>query len=168
MINGKESLFLIDTGAGVSLLQEELWKRVEEPKLEPWSEQRLVSVDGTPIHVLGSTKFEISFAGKNFSQEMVVARSLTTGAILGLDFLQNNRAIIDLEKQQLSLNGGEKTISLGVSNQVKGLMCSTETIIIPPCSELEVMARGTRWRCVDSQRASKRTSTSNSSKSTGC
>ena len=61
--------------------------------------------------------------------------------ILGLDFLQNNKAIIDLEKQQLSLNGGEKTISLGVSNQVKGLVCATETITIPPCSELEVMAR---------------------------
>ena len=99
MINGKESLFLIDTGAGISLLQEEMWKRVEEPKLEPLSEQRIVSVDGTLIHVLGSTKFEISFAGKNFIQEMVVARSLTTGAILGLDFLQSNRAIIDLEKQ---------------------------------------------------------------------
>ena len=141
MINGKESLFLIDTGAGVSLLQEELWKKVEEPKLEPWSEQRLVSVDGSPIHVLGSTKFEISFAGKNFSQEMVVARSLTTGAILGLDFLQNNRAIIDLEKQQLSFNGSEKIISLGGSSQVKGLVCATETITIPPCSELEVMAR---------------------------
>ena len=81
MINGKESLFLIDTGAGVSLLQEELWKKIKEPKLEPWSEQQLVSVDGTPIHVLGSMKFEISFAGKNFSHEMVVASSLTTGAI---------------------------------------------------------------------------------------
>ena len=80
-------MFLIDAGAEVSLLQEELWIRVEEPKLEPWSEQQLVSVDGTPIHVLGSMKFKIPFAGKNFRQEMIVARLLTTGAILVLDFL---------------------------------------------------------------------------------
>ena len=36
-INGTEGSFLIDTGVGVSLLQD-LWKKIEEPKLEPWSE----------------------------------------------------------------------------------------------------------------------------------
>ena len=124
------------------MLQEDLWKKVEEPKLQTWSEQQLVSVDGTPIYVLGSAKFEISLAGKNFSHKMVVAKSLTTSAILGRDFLQRNGAVIDLEKQQLSFNRGKEAIPLGANNhKVKGSVCATETITIPTSSELEVTAR---------------------------
>ena len=123
------------------MLQEVLWKNIEEPKLELWSEQQLVSVDGTPIYVLGSAKFKISLAGKNFRQQMVVVRALTTGAILSLDFLQSNRAIIDLEKQQISFNRGKETFSIGVNNHKVGSVCATETVTIPPCSDLEVMAR---------------------------
>ena len=91
--------------------------------------------------MLGSAEFEISLAGKNFRQQMVVARALTTGAILGLDFLQSNRAIIDLEKQQISFSRGEEKFPIGVNNHKVGSVCATETVTIPPCSELEVMAR---------------------------
>ena len=91
--------------------------------------------------MLGSARFEISLAGKNFRQQMVVARALITGAMLGLDFLQNNKAIIDLEKQQISFNRGEETFPIRVNNHKVGSVCATETVRIPPCSELEVMAR---------------------------
>ena len=97
------------------MLQEELSKKIEEPKLEPWPEQQLVSVGGTPIYVCGSARFEISLAGKNFRQQMVVARALETGPILGLDFLQSNRVITDLENQQISFNRGEETFPIGVN-----------------------------------------------------
>ena len=85
-LNGIEGSFLIDTGVGVSLLQEDLSKKVKlkEPKLEPWSGQWLVSVDRTAIHVLGSVKVDISLAGRKFHQEMVVAKSLTTDVRFGL------------------------------------------------------------------------------------
>ena len=111
---------------------------MEENRSSTWSEQQLVSVDGTPIHVLGSATFKICLAGKNFRQQMVVA---TTGAILGLDFLQSNRAIIDLEKQQISFNKGEETFPIGVNNHKVDSVCATETVSIPSCSELEEMAR---------------------------
>lgn len=109
-INGVKTSFLIDTGAVVSLLQEDHWNRThfKEAKLENWSEQQLVGVDGTPLQVLGSTQVNILLSGRPFCQKMIIVRSLTTKAILGLDFLQMNQAVIDLERQHISFQGSRK------------------------------------------------------------
>ena len=73
---------------------------------------------------------------------MVVVRSLTAEAILGLDFLQTNQAVIDLEQQRLSFRGCRETISLGAKSPVTtAMVCAVETISIPPHSELEVMGQ---------------------------
>ena len=76
-INGVQTLFLIDTGAGVSLLQEDQWKKAdfEETTLEHWSEQQLVGFDGTPLHVLGRVKVNFLLSGKPFCQKIVIVRS---------------------------------------------------------------------------------------------
>ena len=76
--------------------------------------------------------------------EVVVASTLKTEAILGLDFLHNYRANIDLGKQKLSLGDQGCILPLVEANQTK-LNDNThvrvlETIQIPPCSEMEVMA----------------------------
>ena len=145
-INGIKTSFLIDTGAGVSLLQEDHWKRanLKEARLEHWSEQQLVGVDGTPLHVLGSAHVNILLSGRPFCQKMIIVRSLTTEAILGLDFLQMNQAIIDLERQQISFQSSKEVIPLGArSPKLKGTgtVCAIETITLPPCSEREVMGQ---------------------------
>ena len=144
IINGVETSFLVDTGAGVSLLQEDQWKKanLEECRLEPWSGQQLVGADGTPLHVLGGVKVNLLLSGMPFCQQMVVVRSLTAEAILGLDFLQTNQAVIDLEQQRLSFRGCRETISLGAKSPVTtATVCAVETISIPPHSELEVMGQ---------------------------
>ena len=107
--NKVENSFLVDTGAGVSLLHEDQWKKSDpkQDEIKPWSEQQLVGVDGTPLHVLGSAVLYIVLSGKQFSQTMIIVRSLTAEAILGLNFLQDNRAVIDLDKQQLTFSGFE-------------------------------------------------------------
>ena len=48
--------FLLDTGAAVTLLHEDLWKKINidgERSLLPWSMRRLIGVDGSPLDVLG-------------------------------------------------------------------------------------------------------------------
>ena len=73
---------------------------------------------------------------------MSIVRSLTEEAILGLNFLQDNRAVIDLDKQQLTFIGFGDAISLGKNyNRTTGMVFAIETVLIPPCSELEVMGQ---------------------------
>ena len=98
--------FLLTLGL-VSLLHEDQWKKFDSKgeEIKPWSEQQLVGVDGTPLHVLGSAVVDIVLSGKQFSQTTIIVRSLTAEAILGLNFQQDNRAVIDLDKQQLTFSG---------------------------------------------------------------
>ena len=64
-INGTPISFLIDTGAGVSLLKSEVWERVNgNPNtLKPITAHRLVGVDGIPIKVRGSTIAQLTIGG---------------------------------------------------------------------------------------------------------
>ena len=62
--------------------------------------------------LLGSAVVDIVHSGKLFSQTMIIVKSLTAEAILGLNFLQDNGAVIDLDKQQLTFSGCEDAISL--------------------------------------------------------
>ena len=48
-----QTSFLLDTGASVSLLRKDIWDHATSttpgPILEPWTGQKLVSVDGSPL-----------------------------------------------------------------------------------------------------------------------
>ena len=83
--------FLLDTGAAVTLIREDVWSRINsggQVRLEPWSEQRLVSVDGSPLDVFGQTEVELDLGRCVFQMTVVVVSPLTTEAILGLDFFK--------------------------------------------------------------------------------
>ena len=62
--------------------------------------------------------------------------------ILGLDLLQTNHVVVDLEQQRLSFWGCGEAILLGAkAPKATGIVCAIETISIPHCSELEVMGQ---------------------------
>ena len=82
--------FLIDTGAGVSLLSKEVWGRLNqtEEMLRPVVSQRIVGVDGIPIKIEGSVSVPVTIGNATFNHDFIVANEITTEAILGLDFLE--------------------------------------------------------------------------------
>ena len=148
-VNGAQTSFLVDTGAAVSLLRDDAWARSNAERactesLKPWSNPRLVGVDGSPLPVLGCAQVEIDLAGEKLPMDVVVVSTLTTEAILGLDFLHKYRANIDLGKKKLSLGDQGYILPLVEANQTKlndnPHVRVLETIPIPPCSKMEVMA----------------------------
>jgi len=76
----------VDTGAGVSLLNGNVWDKFKSDKIcvEPAVYQNLVGVDGHPIKVRGSVTVPIVIAGRNFQQEFIIADHSTTEGILGV------------------------------------------------------------------------------------
>lgn len=148
-VNGAKTSFLVDTGAAVSLLRKDAWARSNANRaptetLEPWSNSRLVGVDGSPLPVLGYTQVEIDLAGEKLPADVVVVSTLTTEAILGLDFFHKYRANIDLGEKQLFLGDRGCTIPLLETNRqnpnTRHCVRALETIKLPPSSEMEVMA----------------------------
>ena len=137
---------LLDTGAAVTLLRKDVWARVvaESPQeLESWSTLKLVSAGGTPLTIHGSAQVKLELEGKEFLTEIVVVSPLTSEAILGLDFLQEQQALIDLAERRLRLKGG---CALPLRDPMPPSECTrvpvraVTTIEMPPRSVMEVTA----------------------------
>ena len=87
-------VFIIDTGAPVSLLRMSTWRqafhRDSSLVLDKWDGDRLVGVGGTPLNIVGvgHTKLHLTGIPIPFDASMLVVEELAVEAILGLDFLE--------------------------------------------------------------------------------
>ena len=137
--------FLIDTGAGVSLLSKLTWDKIKptEEGLNPIVTHRLVGVDGVPIKVDGTVSVPITIGKVTLQHDFIVAEQITAEAILGLDFLEANKCILDLASGKMQIT--DQTVSLISQPSIKKVQCTqvrvTENLTIPPRSEMEIMAR---------------------------
>ena len=85
MVSREQILFLLDTGAVVTLLRKDTcsWINARRPrKLEPWSEHQLVGVDGALLQVHGQAKIGVELGGAVMPTDVIVVSPLTTEAIL--------------------------------------------------------------------------------------
>lgn len=93
--------------------------------------------------VFGQAEVNLSLMGNHFWAEVLVVKSLTMEAILGLNFLQQYGALIDLWSK-LILIEGDHGIHVPLQRppkpESKSFIRVEETIRIPPCSKLLVMA----------------------------
>jgi len=82
--------FLIDTGTGVSLLNKEVWDKLNQTKdaLKPVVTQRIMGVDGIPNRIEGSVSVPVTIGKATVTHDFIVANEITAEAILGLDFLE--------------------------------------------------------------------------------
>ena len=100
-VNDRTVSFVIDTDAAVILLQKEFWDGIKtgSEKLDVWTGQRLVGVDGTPLQVYGVTQVQFQLAGDVFTTSVLVVGKLAAEVILGLDFLELHKCTVDLAKE---------------------------------------------------------------------
>ena len=145
-VNGVHHTLLLDTGAAVTLLRQDVLARVSTPppELRPWTGATLVSAGGVPLEILGCSCLSLTMGGHTFQTEFVIVSPLTSDAILGIDFLQAQRALIDLDQGVLRLREGGCDMEL---YRPRDLVCqpdqqvrTVETVEIPPRSVMEVPA----------------------------
>lgn len=138
--------FLVDTGAAVSLIHGDIWDKIKPygvPKADPVS-ARLVGVDGAPLQVRGSVMVQLVIAGQSFQQRLIIADSLMSKGILGLDFLECNQCVLNLAQEELLTHG--KSIPL-VTQPTKELVArqveimTKKTFTIAAVSEMEIIGK---------------------------
>ena len=147
-INGMSIKFTLDTGAAVSLINEDTWNNLANLTVKPltrWGGCQLVGVEGSPIPVVGVADVEVSFSGVNARAEFIVAKTLIADAILGLDFLKQNQCVINAEQRVLHLKGRalalSNTNSTSKTTLVDAKAVLYESLCLPPLSEVEIMVK---------------------------
>ena len=110
-VNGIPITFVMDTGVSITVLDKTFWEKANcrECSLEPWTGRHLVGVEVTPLHICGVSNVELKF---DFPLPVLVARSLTLEAILGLDFLEANNCTLEMADRKLTFSERGVAVSL--------------------------------------------------------
>ena len=92
--NGVSFTLLVDTGAAVTLLREDVWTQIaaHPGDLKPWSGASQISAGGAPLTIHWSACVSLELEGRKFLTDLVVVSSLTFQAIQGIDFLLAQQA----------------------------------------------------------------------------
>ena len=149
-VNGVSASILVNTGAAATILSKKLWDRTGcKTPLTSSDGQKLVSVQGIPLHLHGGTQIELQLKDELFSVRVMIADTLTTGVdvILGRDFLRDHRCTIEMGEKRDTLHFKDRSISFILNGQELPPQATQvhvllhEPLQVPPHSEIEVMAR---------------------------
>ena len=105
VIAGEAVQLLVDTGACLSVIDERVLQKIYgpfSPKMSDGFLPSIQTVNGERVPVLGKITVPIKLNGREFVCDFHVMQNLPYDAILGRDFLQQNRALIDLDNNNIT------------------------------------------------------------------
>eukprot|EP00794_Sanderia_malayensis_P002358 gene2358-2718_t len=158
-LNDFPALCLIDTGADISVISAKFWKSIpaeHRPSLREGTWASINTVSGENIQSLGSVTFLLRLLEKHYILDALVVDVSGYDAIMGLDFLIENHAVLDLGLRQLTIQekeydctppsidplaempyfGEELESTITVTSAT-----AVETITLAPLSETDVFLR---------------------------
>ena len=102
-IEGKEMDVLLDTGAGVNVVDSSTMELLRPPDEVKEFRGELRSVDGQPVTTEGITRLNLQLGPLKEQEEFVVVPHCEPSVILGLNFVKKHRMIFDFGKDELSI-----------------------------------------------------------------
>ena len=139
---GHTSLFLLDTGAAVSLIRSALWKRCcSNVSLQRSSlVHRLVDVTGNPLTIRGAATLPLVIGKDTFHTPVLI---VDEDGIFGIDFLRTQHCTLNFQAQSLHFPDQHFTLDLQSTScsMVTINAVLEETTTIPAQAEVEVSLR---------------------------
>ena len=133
---------LIDTGSTMSVLHSNIFKKLPQ-KMQTRlkiSNQKLRMADGSEVRILGTINLPLFIDNQVIHQLMIVA-DIEIPAVLGFDFMNQNKCVIDVSSHTMQLNN--QCIPCQLESQVPSLFRITvrENVTIPSQSEMIIPAK---------------------------
>jgi hypothetical protein len=133
---------LVDSGASFSCITESTFKRIvardgnSRLKVAPLTDNiRLSSATGSPLHIIGEVMLDIRLQSHLIPQKFLVIRNLHHSGVIGMDFLQDCKAVINLSEQTLHLFDNSIVAPLITARDHANALCLMQTVRIPGHTE---------------------------------
>jgi hypothetical protein len=133
---------LVDSGASFSCITESTFKRIvardgnSRLKVAPLTDNiRLSSATGSPLHIIGEVMLDIRLQYHLIPQKFLVIRNLHHSGVIGMDFLQDCKAVINLSEQTLHLFDNSIVAPLITARDHANALCLMQTVRIPGHTE---------------------------------
>ena len=139
-INGYPIRSLIDTGAKRSCIDLNLLRKLHILWNRSDALGCLYGADSKQIPILGSTIMEISVGDLRIPAQFYVLSNLTHHLILGIDFLTESNAVIDISRGVVTFQDNLVVAALiNKKSQPLAFVRNLKSVFIPPCSEAVIM-----------------------------
>ncbi|KAL5503556.1 hypothetical protein EMCRGX_G010521 [Ephydatia muelleri] len=128
---------LIDTGSAVTLVREDVWKKVQQsPKTIKAPVHSVVAANGEKLELVGQGEVSITIGGVTRWHMVLVTKHLTQECILGVDFLikhalRQHTFVIDGKIVQFNHTGVAEDVCF---------VSISETVTVPACCQMYISA----------------------------
>lgn len=100
-ISHQNILALIDTGASISCMSEQLALKLNINFTHDETKYCIKSISGSCLKIVGSAMVNIILDSYLFKNELIIIKDISQDVILGQDFLYKNKALIDFSNERL-------------------------------------------------------------------
>ena len=128
------NLFLVDTGAEVSVLPATSWDR------QGHKGKSLKAANQSPIHTYGRRNVMLKFGDRRFEKEFIIAD--VPNRMLGMDFFEENALSIDAEKKELFTRADNITICAVATNNSPASNKQVAAGVLPDGADILLEAPG--------------------------
>ena len=131
--------WLLDTGCGLSLISEDVYRKIPEhkrPELEE-NDVPMKTADGSRLLDLGKADLKVKVDEREYTHPFVIAK-LTDDGILGTDFLRMHGGNIDFSKNRFYLDGRAMATRNGLARDRCYRVSLAEEVVVPAGSRLIV------------------------------
>lgn len=144
-IKDRKVRILIDTGASRSVISDTFAKSLKIPinRNEQSSPVKLMVADGRFVAPLGLIDLTLKVNGLNLPWSFLVLPNLAQRLIIGMDFLEANRACIDIKNKFITFFDGLTAAELQTAGQqsAKEYALLSSEISLPPATESIVQVK---------------------------
>ena len=131
--NNTTTLGLVDSGASISVLGETFVQQLQiGHRVQPSNLSSIVGVGGSKHNVRGRVNLTFHIEGVPFQQEFHILSHTNQDVLLGIDFLNSNSAVIDLQGKVLSFPDKQLTVNV-LSRGETTVKCTNQITIPPKC-----------------------------------